>query len=64
VVVKKLMTQSYSLKFYATKYYKNIRIKTCFVEVLGNDFCCVYSGLLDLSLEILVNVLEGCFVGK
>lgn len=44
--------------------YKNIRMESGFVEVLGNDFCCVYSGLLDLGLEIVASVLEGCFVGK
>lgn len=44
--------------------YKNIRIESGFVEVLGNDFCCVYSGLLDLGLEIVASVLEECFVGK
>lgn len=49
---------------HATKHYKNVRIESCFVEVLGNDFCCVYSGLLDLDLEILASVLKGCFVGK
>lgn len=67
VVVMKLVTylcHMGSSYIHATKYYKNIRIESCFVEALGHDFCCIYSGLLDLGLEILASVLEGCFVGK